>query len=356
MYICICTHVHINNSLKEITILKKIISLKKGMKLADIKPTTSTQLKFLNGNINLSEIVWFLPLTKFNATKKKDFPLLEKSNILTLVYAELSRGSFKIEKRFKNAITVNICDSDKILNVKIYSKSIHIAGAKTEEHGENGAQMVIDHIKEIKKKLCPELATTNKKSLEKLSYVLKSCLQRYNERNSTEDRHLTEDQINKVYSECENIVPCLNYIIKNWLSVESIETIDIFATTISMINPSEITICDDNLAIRDSYIAMCNYNFDMGFKINLRKLKSFLNNYPDIIVIYERMEHHNLKINIPYKRTNTNVKDKKSIFHSFTVQCSGKISQSGPGREMMEPVFERIYNLLKNNRNEIEQS
>jgi len=333
-------------------------------KFEDITLVTSTQILYLNGNININNLNWFMPLKGFKLTKEeslklskkkklstKDLPVGQNGDIMSLRYLGISRGTVSFKKPheqkkepFKHCITLDITVNGKNINSKISEKIILCTGCKTMEHGKETAKIIIDHIYNIQKKIV--FKGDEKENLLKLSDKLKIMLGKIE---SDKKEKLKKTEIEEIYTACYQYIPCLNNVLRNWLEVESIENIICFADMLTLIDPTKFNVCKGNLEFRKIRIPMINYNYKLNIKVNRDFLRKELSKYDIFKVRYEKIKDTSVVVESPYeKEYDPDDKKKKGIpHHTFRIYKSGTVVQSSPGRDITEKIYYKFMNILK---------
>src|SRR5438105_1138890 len=90
---------------------------------------------------------------------------------------------------------------------------------------------------------------------------------------------------------------------------------------------------------------MANYNYDLGFLINRYELAKRMRDETDFTVIYDNTKAYYIKLELPYVRDESfDLIRKKSEVpkHTLMVYKSGKVTQSGPGFELMKICYDKF--------------
>lgn len=320
-----------------------------------LKPTTSTQIFYLNGQINTSSLFWFMEMKYFKVSdhdfifsieagknaKKKDliFPIGNKGEFLNSRYEKLVRGSKKKNGCFKNSITSDFSVGVKNVCVKIYPLTIHITGLKSIIQGSEAIDLVIKYFLELQEKITfkPE----DKENLLKLNYHLDLCLKKIVSGNNPETYRLNIQEQEMIMKTCSKFVPVLNKILKNWIEIENVSNVLLFSEMLKNIDVNNFQICTEDLSIKIHNIAMINYNFRLGFKIKRDMLRKEFEKMPGMFVRYDKLSDHSVTIEVPYqKEILNNKKPKKVTCQTIKVYISGNVTQSGPGGIIMENLYQ----------------
>lgn len=333
-----------------------------------LNPTTITVTSPLKGEINISNLIWFLKLSdypvvpkKTSSKKKISFPILENKDIVSACYENFYRGCLKRNKCFKNSVTCDITISSnrdsaangvkKNVITKIYKETIHFVGVKFIENFEPIFTSVVQIINDLNRKI--RFDGTEGPNLLKICQILDDAC-------ATQSQKLPLELLLSL----QNLVPIMDETLHNWLQIETVENIKLFSLFLSCLghkSPEDLRdfrICTENLDYTNFNIAMINFNYNLGFKIDLDNLCRYIKALPEtsFVISYDNMMDHSGKITSAYKRTNdTKIRKKnKKTKHTFIVYKSGIVTQSGPGGEVMEDIYNKFIQLIKDSRTVIE--
>ncbi len=348
------------------------------------KPSTMTLVITFDKQINKDALFHTLPITYNPNFRLKRKALLYPETaglILNCRYMNMQRGPC-YKGSFKNSVICDVSTSFKNISVKISNNSFQMCGASSSKDAEEAANIVVDHIHDIirmqirmikkqeetlqilewLKKVCKgnEKIITGKnlvkvirnriknrkiKVLERYAIIGYECV--YPEYIPEEfDREIVNFFLRYIADIHFNGLLYEYYIKKIEIIIGLEIAIDVkpeyFFRSDYSINPNTlVNICDVN-------VIMVNYNYNIGFKINRRKLAEIalklkalkvhakfdleFVNHTAIDILYEDTENVNIKRN-----------PRKPTHHSLICYRTGSITQSSgsiPGAEM-------AYNILK---------
>ena len=333
------------------------------MNFNELKPTTMTTVITLNGNVNLKETFTFLPITKVELPNRKK-PLKKfkiphhktPGSILSMRYSGYTRGIVTSKKWFKNSITIDMSVKDKNLSLKLSNGKIQMCGALSEEQSLEGANLLIDNIKDVQRSIRYIKQNQDKydKIIEYIDNNFKGNMIDLDDSNTTDD----DDEIR--YS---LIIP---NDLKTMISIDK----EISHFLISFINEficfndyinickwiNEIeNLCSENLSIDSIKKVMVNYNYSLGFKIDRFNLADKISHLNGFTSRYVNTAEYNVTITLPLdKNVKTNENKKQKIkYHTFMVYQSGLVTQSGPGDKAMEDAYNLFIQTIQSIKNDI---
>jgi len=118
-------------------------------------------------------------------------------------------------------------------------------------------------------------------------------------------------------------------------------------------------VIEDQLKCENIYKAMVNYNYHLGFKIDRQHLKNIFDRVDgEWCARYDPRLDHTVTIQIPYEvpaKLKFMRKKDKVHCHTFMVQKSGVVTQSGPDEEMMEEAYYNFMNVIRKNIDYVQQ-
>lgn len=109
-------------------------------------------------------------------------------------------------------------------------------------------------------------------------------------------------------------------------------------------------VCTEELRLLNSYTAMVNLNFNIGYAVRLTKLTELLKEQG--IEAYSN-NIRSRKCRVIFQDINTEA-DNKPVVHTITISKTGGIRYSGPSLKLMEPVYTRLSKIIEENRDIIE--
>lgn len=366
----------------------------------DLKITTCTLVVSLRGQINTFSSLWFLPLTKFDypeskflmsvkngddefqtdkqgnilynsknkkikkKRKKMSVPHCEPGSIVSARFEGLPRGCLKFHSSFKYSITTDVSVDNKNLNIKLTTEKAHITGAKSIAQGIQGTNILLNILKDLKKKLVftndhlPVLKEISDILLEECKKFEKPKQDRFYRQSvvsSNGDIEVTDtDHHNRVFDLIKNKIPFMDDIFKNWLDIETVDNIIQFANMLVLIKPETFEICSDVLEISKVSTVMVNYNYNLGFPILQEELKDVINGQRGFSAQFIRSINHSVNVEKLYSRDNPDIRMKfKKPKHTLICYNSGIITMSGNSSEMMKPVYHDFMDLIMANKDRI---
>lgn len=120
--------------------------------------TTMTLIFKLDCVIDLKKAFFLLPITKIEnretGTKYRTrykIPHYKEGSILSMRYLGSTRGILKTltKKYFKNSVTIDVSLKEKNVNIKMCASKFHMCGAKNMSQGYEGANLILNKIKEV---------------------------------------------------------------------------------------------------------------------------------------------------------------------------------------------------------------
>jgi hypothetical protein len=333
------------------------------LKFEELKPTTMTTVITLDGTINLKETFTFLPITKVelpNRTKPlKKFKIPHHKtpgSILSMRYSGYTRGIVRStsKKWFKNSITIDMSVKDKNLSLKVSNGKIQMCGALSEEQSLEGANLLIENIKEVQSSI-----NYIKKNQEKYDKIIEFIDNNFrgnmidlDDSNTTET---DDDEIRYSLSIPDDLKAMISIDkqISHFLIsfVNEFICFNDFINICKWINDIE-SLSSENLSINSIKKVMVNYNYSLGFKIDRFNLADKISHLNGFTSRYVNTAEYNVTITLPIDKNNDK-KKQKTKYHTFMVYQSGLVTQSGPGDKQMEDAYNLFSQTIQSIKNDI---
>lgn len=266
------------------------------------KVTTMTAIVKLDFELNLDNLVYFIPVNK--GLKK-----IQNGDIVMIRYKEdkYIKSIINItNKSFRNSITLSIVFNKRLVSVKLFRTKIQICGADSDNTIVFCVEKILEHIRSI---IQLKYSRTN-------IYVI-SFLNNYPEGN-------LKEKISKLKMH-ENILvsPVYDKRFKN----EHDRLKSVFNYSINKV--------------------MINYKYDLGFSISKLRLKKLLENNNNFFVSYQNITDFSVYIMC--------FDDNKKFVCYLIIYKSGLITQSGSeaNQKMMKDMYEKFLNLINKNKRQI---
>jgi len=344
----------------------------------DLTVTTMTLIVQFSGKLQINPIFCLLPITRIEipekkrSTKKVKIPYCGiPGAILSLRFSGFTRGIFRTASRrhFRNSITMDISTKTKNISLKLSENSIQMCGPTSLEMGQEAIHHLFDHIRNIQENI--EYIQSHKKEADiALEWTIEKT------RGSCKNR--TEQEI----LQCENVSlavtenhPDYSVIIP---SEEEISKSNVDQKIVRFLLRQcpdfdyHSQLCEDFRQIMDLewvvkdglhcdniYKAMVNYNYHLGFQIDRQHLKNVFDSVDGSwCARYDPRLDHTVTIQIPYEvppELQFMRKKDKIHCHTFMVQKSGVVTQSGPDEKMMEETYYKFMNIIHKNINYIQK-
>lgn len=117
-------------------------------------------------------------------------------------------------------------------------------------------------------------------------------------------------------------------------------------------------VCEHNLDVTESKVAMINYNYNLGFVIDRIKLAEEIDGKYGFLSSFDNASDiPQVKVELPYTPIpgqHITGKNKKKTNHTFTIHKSGSVTQSGPGGDIMKDAYYLFMKVIGEIRDEIE--
>lgn len=347
----------------------------------DLNVTTMTLIARFDGKIHLSPIFCLLPITRIELpekkrnTKKIKIPHCKvPGSILSLRFAGSTRGIFRTASRrhFRNSITMDISTKAKNISLKLSESSIQMCGPTSMAMGQEAIQYLFEHIHNIQDCL-DYLQEHPKETNETVFWLLNATRGPQKKRVNLEirqhenvtlavtethedyevcvpndkelQRAVDEKGINKKIAEFL-IQLCPEFMYHSQLCEDFQHILELER------------VVDEKLRCSKIYKAMVNYNYHLNFKVDRQHLKNVFDNTADgWTARYDPRLDHTVTIQIPYEvpeELQFMRKPDKIHCHTFMVQKSGVVTQSGPDENMMRDAYYSFMDIIEDNKLYIE--
>jgi hypothetical protein len=338
----------------------------------DLKITTMTLIAKFEGKININPVFCLLPITKIELPpKKRNIKKLKiphcktPGSILSLRYRGCTRDIFRttLKRHFRNSITMDISTSQKNISLKISETTIHMTGPTSLEQGEEAIYHLFRHIREIQENLdyMNERRDEIPLIVEWLIEATRGVKVSKTKKEIIPSKSVTL-AVTEMIPDCEVRIPTDEEIETSGLDEKIIR---FFLRQVPEFTyHSELCYDFENIAHLESVIdgelkchniskAMVNCNYHLNFKVNRPNLKAVFDSHPsNWCARYDPRLDHTVTIQIPYEVPEEQKfmrKPDKKHCHTFMVQKSGVVTQSGPDEQMMEQAYLEFMNIIQSN-------
>lgn len=345
----------------------------------DLKVTTMTLIARFSGKLQINPIFCLLPITKIDLPEKKRNTKKIKiphcgipGAILSLRFSGFTRGIFRTASRrhFRNSITMDISTETKNISLKLSESSIQMCGPTSLEMGQEAIHHLFGHIREMQEhiqyiKLHQEDA---ERAVEWTMEHTKGSFKRRTEMEMIPCVNVTL-AVTEHHDDHSVVIPSEKDIIASGLDQKIIH----FLLRQCPEFDHHSQLCEDfchtmqvdwmvegQLECLNIYKAMVNYNYHLGFKIERQHLKNVFDSVDgEWCARYDPRLDHTVTIQIPYEvppELQFMRKKDKIHCHTFMVQKSGVVTQSGPDEKMMEEAYYKFMNIIRKNIGYIQQN
>lgn len=311
--------------------------------------TTMVVICGIDSLIDIPKTFLMLPITyiEIPENKKKSktvqIPHVETpGSILSMRYRGITRGaitkvSTKSTKHFKNSITIDMSISEKNVNLRLSTSTIHICGIKSENQIQETVNLIFDHLNILNTELIYIRDNPND--------TLK-CV-RYIKMNLNNNKGILS--IATPTDELKLNLRIFRFLMRN---LREYASASVYLEEISYL-VSIPAVCRGPLTISKIETSMVNLNYDIGYEINRRELADILKtSYPELIVDYDNTLNHSVKVRIPFEipegmKIRRKKKKNSNPCHTFMIYKSGRVTQSGPCLELMEQIYIRFFEIME---------
>jgi hypothetical protein len=307
-----------------------------------LKVTIMVVIAELEGNIDIDAIFPLLKITKVplpetkRRTKRQRIPPCNiRGAIVSARYRGVSRGVAR-DSYFRNSILIDISNGTKNINIKLSRNSMHICGSKSLDMARDAVELLLDKVR-----LAAKMAEEYKARKDELRPIL---LERTKGRPVIVGgllRHLLATDKNSE----DGVIGYLLDLASEFAYYED------FVTQLDWLEGLGEIISSPSLKQLNK--VMVNYNYDIGFEVDRKKLVSVIDGVNGFTASYENTLQHNVTIVLPYE--NTSGKARKRSCHTFIVYRSGFVTQSGPDEERMKEAYELFFSTIREIRPLIEK-
>ncbi len=305
--------------------------------LENLAATTMTYVVNLKGLINLEAVYELFPITPIELktarknVKKIKIPYFpgKQGSIYHIKFKKDVRGVVKSTSStyFKNIVSLDIGLVDKNVNVKISETSFQITGIKQNENLNECIGHLMKYFKDIQEIL--DYMKDNSEAVALIdNWVLKNL-----------------KGINNTLNPMPQIIENLDLKILNFLTSYLFEftNFEDYYTVFQWITSGQTLVKD--LEVLNNTLILTNYNYFLGFGINRDETAERLKNETDFTVIYDNSVTYYIKLEYAYIRDESfsKIRKKPEISkHSFLIYKSGRVTQSGPGYDLMKTVYDKF--------------
>jgi hypothetical protein len=335
----------------------------------DLRVTTMTLIAPFEGKICIDSTFALLPVTKVDLPRKKRSTKKIKiphcgipGAIVSMRFKGCTRGIFRSTSRrhFRNSITMDISTKQKNISLKLSKNSIHMCGPTSLEMGQEAIDYLFGYINEIQEELQYMNADTEKKQTT-LEWLMQAT------------QGTAIDRTQKYILPSENISLAVTQTLQDHqVAIPSLETappeVDVRLAKFLLRHAHEFLyhselmmefehisqlekIVEEPIQMDRIFKAMVNFNYHLGFNVNRQRLKDVF----DAVgggwcVRYDPRIDHTVTIQIPYEvlsEAEFMRKPDKVHCHTFMVQKSGVVTQSGPDETIMKPAYYTFMNIIQ---------
>ena len=349
-----------NSRMKIVNFDKELIYL--GLRINNFntsKITTTTLFTQLNKKIDYKAAFYLLPITKIIMQQKRkaskcklphsDIP----GSIISIKHYKETRGIIKSQtKGFKYCTSVDISSSIKNLNIFLYEDKMKITGSPSEDGkiGLEAANLLIDHLEHIQK-IINKIKMNRISAINAIEWVIENTkgdpiIREYNENmgglsitRKVKD-YLVSIPIQLVPEEVDiDIVKFFISLVKDFTFHSEVNEV-----ITSMLNiPDIIENNETPLKIIGMHFVMVNYNYHLGFKIDLSKLDQHIHGKNGFFSQYNNDVSYCGLVELPYNSSiiNPKIKQKNGKVPRIIFICykEGSITHSGPGGDIMRESY-----------------
>lgn len=338
---------------------------------SSLKVTTMTLIIELQGMVDIGKAFLLLPITRVfvppsRSTRRCKLPYYGVPGIIISArHRGMTRGIIRSQsdKFFKNAVTLDVGTSTKNISLKLSPSNIQMCGSTSITMGVDAAQHVINHLHHIQDTLdyMHQNSELTHKTVEWIKLVTKGFpAEKWIERTITIEDDVTFVVHDRTYGHkiCHpyqipvdidrRIVTFLLSFIHDFYYYEDyIQKLEYVLQLDKII--------DKPFGLSSVREAMVNYNFNLGFQVDRISLSNLMHGRDGFIAHFDNVLMNHVSIVLPYEvDPNTHRKRDATPHHSFMVHRTGSVTQSGPGKALMEEAYNRFMTQILQIRHLIE--
>ena len=328
-------------------------------KFDEMDVTTITAIVSLNGTVNIELLFSLLPIYRDptldvrNDRKKVTIPYPGlPGKILSAKLGDVVRGIYKKGRPFRNSIMMDISTNygghGKNVNLKLTTKSVHMCGPTSKSMVEDVVNHLLDSIKYCQY-VIDNMDENPSLTESTVQWVLDNTK---GEELFHEGKNINRVKIPKEYYEGypfgvdPTIADFLLELAPDYAVYSHYELQVKWAIKYK-------SLYEGDLSVRKIKTSMVNYNFSIGFPIDRKKLCRLFDGRDGFESRYFNATDHAVTIYLPYTIPD-NLKGEirkrgERRRHSFLVYVSGNVTQSGPHIDMNREAYNKFYDIISEN-------
>lgn len=341
-----------------------------GIPFSERKASTMTVVVQIS-EVNPETAFWLLPWTyveSYKKTKKKCSEGVEYHEPGTICSIASScpgrkilrvRGMNKTGKAFQHATTIAMSIGRKFLSLKMSKGKIQICGVTHLDDIQLSIQLIFQHLQRIKQYMDTFKSSDREYYLQRVQEHCQGNPTMRKVQTHYSDSGPIELTVNRLVPDHEIRAVNLNEISDSLLQflLSYARDFTYFSDYMLMLRKFHLLpdIFVEPLTVLDHEIVMCNYNYNLGYKVNKDVLKSCFNRRDGFMARQNKATSDCVTIELPYTPGRTIVKRKRNKIphHTFIVYGTGSVTQSGPFGKISEMAHESFMSIIKRFEDEI---
>lgn len=286
-------------------------------------------------------------------------------SILSARYQGNTRGIVRSSSsdHFKNSITIDVATREKNVSIKLCSSKIQMCGASSEEQGREGAQYILNHLKDIQAFL-RRIRENRTRSEATSRWVLETTQGELDEHSTTiaagETALVTRYKVRPVdittleFPDDSDVFD--RVVAEKLIEISSCHTYhsdyeQLVRWILERVSQQDVYVVEgrDDIEITSVWTAMVNYNYDLGFEIRRNELRAAIHQRNGFIARFHNTLEYNVTVTYPYNQdAHEGMKRKNSNpCHTILFYKSGLVTQSSPSCAMAKNVYELLGETLR---------
>lgn len=327
-----------------------------------LTPTISTCVAFFDGEVDYKALFYILPCSKFDVTvtKRGKMNLSKTGDPGTIVSIRMEhekenyfRGFLPSKNPFKNVLTIDVYDDEKLVNAKLSKTKVKMCGTRDKESCEETVNIILNKIHQGKAMLKVLRETSG--TIEYIEKIMgnssgTSLNRLLPKQGKSKKQETIDDKKVVIYLEKPSnpAEQFINDLIEDSSFVYHSDLIKYLNGLKGVIESREEISTLQYRAPSSIKTAMSNYNYNINRKITRKEL---IRKFADRVgwgVVYDPDSTISTKIELPYiPDSTTGTERKKNVpCHVFLVYSSGSVTQSGPGGPSVEMAFRAFIEIL----------
>ena len=322
---------------------------RKYIPIENLNITTITSVSPLDGSINFLALFNLFPIHYFSEeelpkanhrSKKYEAPKIDKVGaIIGIKFREHTRGLILSDRVFKNSVMVVMNTTYGYVWIKLSEGNIHLCGARSLKMLHEGVDLMLKRINEIDTKI-KLLQSDNQRSVNIYNAIINSIKGNMILKDGAYDYIINQKIINPYeYDSDEAII--FDFLTN---SISEFRYLNDFIYRLHNIYQMTGVINSESLSLKRICIAMMNYNFDLGYRVNRHQFNRAIGGKNGFISKYDNKMDYAVTVQLPYysgERAKYMKKKKKQPCFTFMIFYEGSVTFTGPGQYMKE-----CYNLF----------